>query len=317
MSEVPMPIADVRLVIPYEFKEYTRHGVLVEKTKDVIVDKVVMERHTTGVDPFTGTNYGSAEIPKDHQYDPTSGLPIFHRYIAGTRQRIEWPWEKQEVEDVGMTKESAADKQTFLRRTLNTLRHPIKSIQRARAKKAPEDTKTGQMDEGLREESLAAEKKRLEADRIRNPARPESEDPDHAVAYDGTDTTRNIVEGSESMQYTLVAPPFPDTLGEELRGDIQGFTAEARKNKDDTEPRAARPKRVTERSQAVSQEAKARHVAAQKMKTPMQLRWETEHAKKIKQQKTAPLVSTEDLMAALGRHIQAQKAQSVKVSEVD
>jgi large subunit ribosomal protein L24 len=67
----------------------------------------------------------------------------------------------------------------------------------------------------------------------------------------------------------------------------------------------------------VSQEAKARHVAAQKMKTPMQLRWETEHAKKIKQQKTAPLVSTEDLMAALGRHIQAQKAQSVKASEVD
>ncbi|KAH7094778.1 hypothetical protein FB567DRAFT_459422 [Paraphoma chrysanthemicola] len=317
MSEVPIPIANIRLVTPYEFKEYSRAGVLVTKTQDVIVDKVLMERHTTGVDPFTGTNYGSAEIPKDHQYDPVSGLPIFHRYIAGTRQRIEWPWEKEEaIDEAGVSGKEKEPKPTLLRRTLNTLRHPIKSMQRASAKKATEPKKTNEMDEGLTEEAITAYKNELQANQIRQPAIPRSRDPKHAEAYD-TDTTRNIVEGSESMAYTLVAPPFPDTLAEELRGDIQGFSAEARKNQDGAEPRTVRAKRVTSHSLAVSQEAKARAAAAQKMKTPMQLRWETEQAKKIKQQKTAPLVSTDELMAALGRHIQSQKAQSVKVSEVD
>ncbi|KAF2035514.1 hypothetical protein EK21DRAFT_54065 [Setomelanomma holmii] len=328
-SEVPIPIANVRLVIPYEYTEvHTRidengvpRKVHEQKFEDVIVDKIRMERVTTGVNPFTGINYGNAEIPKEHQYDPISGLPIFHRYIAGTQHRIEWPWEKpEEIEDAGVAEEGKADTQTFLRRTIGTLRHPIKAIQQARAKKATEVAEAKAVPDELGGEEILSAQDEDKIEQIRNPKRPKSQDPRHAEAYDGTDTTRNIVEGSESMSYTLVAPPYPDTLAEELRGDIKSFEADARKNKDDAKPRAIRAKRVTEQSMAASEAAKARHAAVQRMKTPMQLRWEMEHAKKIKQQKKAPLVSTDELMAALGRHIQTQKAvraQSVKTSEVD
>jgi len=45
------------------------------------------------------------------------------------------------------------------------------------------------------------------------------------------------------------------------------------------------------------------------MKTPMQLRWETEYAKKLQQQKESPLVETDALLTALGQHMQKGKAK--------
>ena len=81
-TEMPFDMEDARLVIPYASTSFGPNGQSLYE--DVIVDNIVMERHTTGIDPFTGIDYGNQEIPKEHQYDPETGLPIFHRYIAGT-----------------------------------------------------------------------------------------------------------------------------------------------------------------------------------------------------------------------------------------
>lgn len=325
--EVPISIDDVRLVIPYETSQRIKvkhSGEWVDKFvknyQDVVVDKITMERHTTGIDPFTGTDYGDAEISKDHQYDPSTGLPIFHRYIAGTRHRIEWPWEKEEemVENSGVTTGEEANKQSIIRKTFNTLRHPIASLKQWTSKepekRANEVADVEKTEKGISREITAIEQELLQT---RKTARPKSVDPRYSDAFDNTDTTRNIVEGADSMSYTLIAPPFPDTLFDELRSDIQDFSIESRKN--DTAPRVKLPKKATAQGMAAGEVARAKHAAALKMKTPMQLRWETEHAKKLKQQKKAPLVSTDELMAALGAHIQQHKAMksSPRVGDVD
>ncbi|KAH8730178.1 KOW motif domain-containing protein [Phaeosphaeriaceae sp. PMI808] len=309
-KEAPVPIDDVRLVIPYKFTQNGR-----EVIRDAVVERVVMERHTTGIDPFTGIDHGKAEIPEKHRYDPTTGLPIFHRYIAGTRHRIEWPHEKEvEIEESAATKEEKPEKQSIIGKTLGAIRHPVTSFQRWKNEKPkPTTTKPEDIPVSTRLETLErdlAEKRKAE--------KPQSRDPQLRGPF-SNDTTRNIVEGSESMAYTLVAPPFPDTLGEELRGHIQESTAEARKNGDQA-PRPKRPTRVTEKTQIANEVAKMKHAAAQRMKTPMQLRWEADRAKKIQQQKTAPLVSTDDLMVALGGHIRQQrkaKKLSARVEAVE
>jgi large subunit ribosomal protein L24 len=317
---VPIPIDDVRLVVPYEITEkksvYKDGQEVVAPVKyftDAIVDKIYMERHTTGIDPFTGTDYGDAEIPEEHQYDPQSGLPIFHRYIAGTRERIEWPWEKEEeIQDSGITEESKTDNQTWIRKTLGTLRHPIQSVKRWTSKDTAPVTEAKQSEEKLSEKLTQIEQ---EVRETRQTSLPRSIDPRYADAYDNTDTTRNIVEGAENMSYTLLAAPYPPSLGDELRSHIQDFTAESRRNKDDSAPVAKKVKHKTERSVIASEIAKAKHAAAQQMKTPMQLRWETEHAKKIRQQKKAPLVSTEELVRKLQGYRRQRKG--VKVEEVE
>jgi large subunit ribosomal protein L24 len=321
-SEAPMHIDDVRLVVPYEI---TQKKVAIEDGEevevpvklytDVIVEKVFMERVTTGIDPFTGTDYGDAEIPKDHQYDPQTGLPIFKRYIAGTRQEIEWPWEKEdEIEDSGITVEEKADKQSLMVRTANALVHPFQTLKRWRTKDTKAVTEVKEREEVLDEGLARIEQEVME---MRKNEKPRSQVPRFRDAFDETDTTRNIVEAGENMRYSILHPPMPTSLGDELRGHISSFSKEQRKK--DVEagvPATKKVKRTTERSQMMSEISKAKHAAAQQMKTPMQLRWETERAKKVKQQKTAPLVSTDELMAALGAHI-SQKRATGKAAEID
>jgi large subunit ribosomal protein L24 len=309
--------------------------------RDVIVDKVFMERHTTGIDPFTGTDYGESEIPKEHQYDPKTGLPIFHRYIAGTKERIDWPEQKREKEAKGKSSEEKEAEESWVKKTLSTIRHPISSLKswksqtpkvsnsnQPKVPRAPKVLTAAEQEQRIanraarraaRKEQLAlVERLREEYRQARKVAKPKSQRPEDNVSYD-EDTRRNIVGGAESMSYNLVAPPFPDSLGEELRSHIHDLATKSRRNKDETAPMTKRTKRVTEQSMIASELAKAKHAAAQKMKTPMQLRWETEHAKKVKQQKKAPLVSTDELMAALGKHIKQAKLQkkSAQAEELD
>jgi large subunit ribosomal protein L24 len=316
---VPIPIDDVRLVVPYEITQRVvrRDGLnevehFVKVYKDVIVDRVVMERHTTGIDPFTGTDFADAEIPKEHQYDPLTGLPIFHRYIAGTRQRIEWPGEKeQEIEDIGVAEEGTEEKKGWVKRLGKNIKNKI----------WPDKPKSGVVEASMTLEDISTELNKIEAemkDRFKTD-RPKSHDPRFADAIDNVDTTRNIVEDPTPIQYRLINSPFPEDFGEELRAHRQEFVAQSRKNNDDAAPAPKRIKRRTEQGQIASELAKAKIAAAQSMKTPMQLRWETEHAKKVKQQKKAPLVSADDLMAALDNHLKQKKAQKAppKTAELD
>jgi large subunit ribosomal protein L24 len=308
-----MPLSDVRLVVPYEFVQTGGAKIY----RDVIVDKVRMVRHTTGIDPFTGTDYGNAKIPKDHQYDPRTGLPIFHRYIAGTQHRIEWPWEKeQDIEDSGTTPEDKTNIGKQARTLLGKAFHPVQTLKEWNSSgKEIVQTKKEKVQEPLEDRLERA--KHVDQENLKG--KPKSKDPGLAGAYDN-DTTVNVVEGGESMSYTLIDPPFPDTLREEIRSNIKEFAVESNKksskkkdadedaDEDVASPRAVKPKRVTEQGIKAREEAKARHAAAQKMKTPMQLRWEQEHAKKLLSQKKAPLITTDALMAALGQHLQKAKA---------
>jgi large subunit ribosomal protein L24 len=266
-----------------------------------------MERHTTGIDPYNGTDYGDAEIPKHHQYDPRTGLPIFNRYIAGTRHRIEWPWERaEELAESETAEETPEERRTW--RT--TLTQPWTSLARWRNKNKEssnaESTNQDQMSAAEKLQEIEAKEKAAARTK-----RPQSHDPDLPEAWDNIDTTRNNVEAGESAQYSLVVPPFPNTLGEELRSDIRDFNEKLREDPD--VPRSnIKIKRNTEQGVLAREVAKAKHRAAEAMKTPMQLRWEMEHKKKVDNRKKNPLVEEEALLAALGQHIQKSTAKPYK-----
>jgi large subunit ribosomal protein L24 len=274
---------------PFETKTY----------KDVIVDKVFMEQHTTGVDPFTGHDYGAAEFPKEHRYDPETGLPIFHRYIAGTKEKIAWPVEKKEVTEDD-------DIQTQRKEVKRSLWDKI----RGKNKRVPTASKSRREAKGLSEEEKTErrelKKEKEELRKSLNPVRPKSQKGDEHDVYEA-DTSRNVIEATETMAYNIVQPPFPDSLSEELRTHIKDFAAAQRKDQDDAAPTKKRVKFMTETAVAAVEQAQARRTAALKMKTPMQLRWESEQAQKIKQREESPLVSSDELMAALGKHIEQQK----------
>ncbi|KAI8934249.1 hypothetical protein NX059_008994 [Plenodomus lindquistii] len=314
-AEMPLDFKDVRLVVPYEVN---RNGV--RKYTDAIVEDVRMERHTTGIDPFTGTDYGTGEIPKDHQYDPRTGLPIFHRYIAGTQQRIEWPWEKPvEVkvdEFSGILKRSKAMKkdkseESMVQKVLTTIRHPITSIKSLTAPKPTSEATEPVVakppaavqvpGEPFSKAKFRAElKQKLFEARERERQKPVLKSPkvERKEGYDGVDSGRNIVEGGSSSWHTLVAPPFPDELTSELRDDVHDRNIEVRKS-DDAPPKIAarRENRYAESTLRAAQRG------AQSMKTPMQLRWEREQVRKSEDKKKNPLVSTDALLVALGKHM--------------
>lgn len=297
---MPVSMDDIRLVVPYASAAAGPTGQSIYE--DVIVDKIHFERHTTGIDPFTGTDYGDAEIPKEHQYDPETGLPIFHRYIAGTRYRIAWPWETEtKAADSSAPTPNKKAAQGWLSKTLGTLRHPITTLQSWRN---PSSNKKPRRAPSTL--PLSAQVENIEHSVLRKQRRAvlRSEDPKHKEAHDTVDTTRNIVEGYDSMSYTLVAPPFPETLGDELRGDIVALNANARHDTEDPY-KPIRGKHISPKAQAAQEFAQKKARAAERMKTPMQLRWEQEQAKKQAARKEGPAVDTDTLLAALGQHMSA------------
>jgi large subunit ribosomal protein L24 len=309
-NEVPLPMDHVRLVIPSEVIEKKKEGDAIVDAivyKDVIVEKIFMERHTTGIDPYTGTDYGDAEIPEEHQHDPRNGSPIFHRYIAGTQHRLKWPWEREEdVRDVGKTEEDNTDNQTRLRKVGSAVAAPWQSLKRWRESRNKEARTVA-----VKAKSTSKEFSNIEeADALEDKkAIPRAKDSDAPEAYDGVDTTRNVVFDAESVAYTLVAPPFPDTLGEELRGHIHDFSIQAKKeaSKDPDAPRFVKTNAYSEKSlstmQKVREATRQRLRAAQAMKTPMQLRWELAQRSKAERMKKSPLVDEESLLVALGGHM--------------
>ncbi len=266
-----------------------------------------MERHTTGIDPYTGIDYGDGTIPEEHQNDPQTGLPIFHRYIAGTRDRIPWPWEKEMAKkEQSTTKEEKPPQKSWASKTWGTIRHPITSLQRWR---------------GQDPEKKPVQKKKKTK---QPPVRPRSQPKNASEAHDLVDTTRNIVEAEHSMAYTLLAPPIPDTLSEELRDEIREMAAERKKEAEETGTVIKYPKTPAQEAQ-IERAARERQ-AMERMKTPMQLRWETEQAKKLQamqKQKETPVVDMQSLMIMLGEHMARnnvkprQKRSASKAQDVE
>lgn len=297
--DVPFPIENVRLVIPYASASFASNGQSLYE--DVVVDNIVMERHTTGIDPFTGIDYGNQEIPKEHQYDPETGLPIFHRYIAGTSYRIAWPWETETKAADSTPNPNEKVAQGWLSKTLGTLRHPIttlKSWRNPTSEEPAEESAPSTLPIATQVEDMEASE-RMEQRR----ATLRSEQPGNSDAH-AADTERYMVEGNDSMSYTLVAPPFPPTLSQELRGDIFAYTQAAR-NDPENPHKPVRARFLSPKAEAAQVFAQKKADAALRMKTPLQLRWEQEQARKLQAHKEKPAVDTETLLAALGQHMQA------------
>jgi large subunit ribosomal protein L24 len=132
----PFNVNDLRLVVPMTVTEL-RDGRPVKVQQDVIVDKITLERYTRGVDPYTGTRTSKNTIPEEHRKDPKTDLPIYHRYIAGTRHVIEWPLETSvddlelPEEDVKNTPEESQGIGAKVRKGLSMLASPFSSRKRA------------------------------------------------------------------------------------------------------------------------------------------------------------------------------------------
>jgi large subunit ribosomal protein L24 len=255
-----------------------------------------MKRHTTGIDPYTGIDHGKDEFPEEHRYDPDTGLPIFTRYIAGTKTIIPWPWQaKDEAKSSeGETNNSPSTNPQVQSRDWSGM----SKIDRRRA--------------------ITAEKKRLdEAEALWLQTQPTEDtltatepEEENAQPYLKThevflrpdsddDTGRNLAEvheGTRSFYPTLVEPPFPKQLTAELAEDIrQKAISDAKEEKKSSaERRADTQARKEERKRKMMERLEV-------MKTPMQLRWEVEHARKKREEK--PLVEMDALMVALGRHM--------------
>lgn len=280
-----------------------------------------MERHTTGVDPFTGVDYGNSEFPEEHRYDPETGLPIFNRYIAGTRRRIQWPWEKEKKEaavDTSKELEPTEEKPTWRQRLGSagkSLREATKLLVPSTGEKTAQKEKEDESENEV--ELIQSEIDASQDDSIRPKGTPQT-----LNDYEG-DSTRNLTEPSDetsSFYPTLVYPPHPNELSTELSSHIREKRWADTKDSDkiDSE-RSATEAKKTER-QLAELEKKKEHIDA--MKTPLQLRWEVDQAKKMQQK---PAVSTDTLMLALGQHMQAngikltpkRRKAARKVEELD
>lgn len=297
---MPIPIENVRLVTPYETTQIRRvvdeeTGVEEERAvkvfQDVIVDKVRMERHTTGVDPFTGIDYGSKKFPEAHQFDPKTGVPVFNRYIAGTHHRIEWPWEKEE----SVAEEAHTPEIEDAPRLRDKIIHPIAAL-KGELNKKPEEAPEPESD--VVEEYTEAVKQVYQKKGTEVPTSKDGFNP--REQFDGIDTGRNPIEQAIiEQQSPLGLPPFPDAVSREL-----GLSRDLELHIRDKRKKAMRTQFVAP------------------PKTPMQLRWEADQKKKAEMMKE-PLVKEEDLFEALGKHIQAQRGagkgsgKAEKLEDVD
>lgn len=307
---MPLPLEDVRLVVPYRMTTQNEDGKHVRTWSDVVVDKIALERHTTGRDPFTGTNYGTQEIPEEHRFDPKTGLPIFNRYIAGTRTRIQWPWETtlpKEDEVARVTKDNTQDKTSLV----GKIRHPVKFLKSKLAKSKNKDKpeEAPKTPEEIEEMRLQSKLNQLN----KAPTRPRGAPADFSPLYPD-DTGRHKAEPSQhtaSFYPTLVYPPFPSGLTSEIQQHTQQVEVKERNEKQDWYEDA---KEVTPEQRAERKAAKAKKmrqkVVPDSMKTPLQLRWEVERRNKLAAAEKTK-VDREALLIALGQHIEATRAAKV------
>ncbi|KAL1612363.1 hypothetical protein SLS60_000589 [Paraconiothyrium brasiliense] len=304
--EVPLPLEDVRLVIPYQMKSRDADGNEVHTWNDVVVDKIVMERHITGRDPFTNIDYGTQEFPQEHRFDPETGLAIFNRYIAGTRQRIQWPWETvpPEAEEVAQSTTSKEDNTSLI----GKLKSPIKTLRSTLAKRRESDQTATT---SKTEEQKEAERLQSKLDQVNQvPELPRSSPTNLPADYDD-DTGRNKAEPSphtSSFYPTLVYPPFPSELTSEIQAHVKEVDTAERNEKQDwyADAKEVTPEERAERKAAKAEKLRRKGVP-ESMKTPLQLRWEVERKNKL-EAKEKSKVDRDALMIALGRHMEAKRA---------
>jgi large subunit ribosomal protein L24 len=233
--EKPLSFDDVRLVVAWFGANGTR--------KDVIIDKVRMERHSTGINPFTGEETGvdpetgepiiletdpetgeeihqEAAIPEEQQVDPNTGDPLYHRYVGyGSKfHRIPWPWEMDKLKQQKEQKKAAKDHveeeedKGLVKRTTGK----VKSLLGRKEDNKSKPAAAAEVEQDDSEETrIALEKLAFQA-----PMRPPQED----FSDWDDDTTLNTVEiklgnfdNPGHFIPTLVTPPHPLSVYDEIR----------------------------------------------------------------------------------------------------
>ncbi|CAI6338073.1 unnamed protein product [Periconia digitata] len=308
--DLPVPISmdHVRLVIPYRITTAAGRHIY----QDVMVDNVAMERHTTGIDPFTGIDHGAEEFPVEHRFDPETELPVFKRYIAGTRSVIPWPWEKDEQKlkakepSTESTPEEKPGILTRIRRLPNSLRERI-TARRNAAAKAEEERQARENEElSLIDSEMATVQQGVA------PSSARSKPVGNPVTHEG-DTARNRSDVTDetlrSFFPTLKYPPHPHELSTELAASIkekhkEALEAAMKRNSDVREDGAGARERKLTAKEIRKNEKKIKAMEA--MKTPLQLRWEVTRAQQAAQ---TPKVDTEQLLIALGKHMESNGVQ--------
>lgn len=270
--------------------------------RDVIVEAVDMEKHVSGANPFTGEE--DTAIPEEQQVDPVTEQPIWHRYIAGTRTPILWPWEtsKQKKLDDAQRKdatneEKEAEKPTNEEKSLLQKVNPMNLLPGRKQK-----------EKELAEAKLAAQEPTAEdEDYFTTPENVTRGKPRKYEPADyPDDTNRNEVEmdGPEYNPFipTLLYSPLPPSIAEEL-SDLK---ESANKETADREKESSLTTIIEEKRRIRNEKVAAREQANKdRMKTPMQIRWELEQAKKVKYDPTQPIAAPENLLLALGAHMAA------------
>ena len=301
VQDLYMPIDDVRLVVPQ-----TINGI----RRDVIVESVELERHSSGLNLFTGSE--EKDIPKSQQVDPQTGEPIWHRYIAGTRTRIPWPWEEtaQKKQDARENKgedgvlpegetpkpsESAEGAKGAPSTMSERIARAVGWGKGSTKTEAESSEKTAANDD-LPEEGTVLTKPQSHEDRVFS-----------------SDTTRNFIEDEtyKSWMPSLRYEPFPSTVLEEIAGP------EWKRNKlvrdaENFDQRLAEMK--AQKAQIKEEEKRAVQAHIDTMKTPLEVKWELAQAAKAKAKaqqqqhhpKAAPEVP-EFLLSAIGQHIASKQ----------
>jgi large subunit ribosomal protein L24 len=309
-NEISMPYDDVRLVAPYTVTDIDSNGQKFERVADVIVDKVDMEEHTSGKNLFTGEE-DDWNISEDQRVDPETDQKIYHRYIAGTRTVIEWPWQQDKPAEDGQEKPKTNedDSQGIMQKSLKSLQSLLPSGKAKEAKRI-----AAQEDQQKKREQMAEQQREARKNIL---AKPREKDPRE---YED-DTPRNVVEINEMdmdnaglFRPTLLYPTMPVSIITELRDLRAKEVDEKAIDKDERieQLRAQRRERVQKEKEQI-----AARIAS--MKTPMQIRRDLEQAKKQKHDLAAPTAPSEALLRVLGKQMDKNERlrKEIKVSRAE
>ncbi|KAF2005017.1 hypothetical protein P154DRAFT_519052 [Amniculicola lignicola CBS 123094] len=261
--ETPVPFSDIRLV----YKLMRPHPAYPHNLvpRDVVVDAIELRRHTSGIDPWTGEDVAS--IPIEHQKDPETGEWIYHRYVRGTGEYLKWPWVLEQE------KRDALDEEAKKRRTAL---HDNTGVWDKVKKVLPFGRKNDMSVEQQEEEEPD--------NRLRAP--PPKPRPD-TYSF-GCDTTADIIMDTSWTPNVLRSPPIPEFVVSELNAwkYEAAIAKEERKAMTDEEKQAQRAERWAEKQEAMAEVKRKMDERLALMKTPQQVAWELEQAKKIETRKT-------------------------------
>ncbi|KAF2266649.1 hypothetical protein CC78DRAFT_577962 [Lojkania enalia] len=287
--EYPIPLDDLRLVTKV-------------RGEDVIVDQIELRKYTSGVDPWDGVY--KTDIPEEHQIYPENDKPIYIRYIAGTNHKIEWPWEAERKEN---EKEEAEKKASLLEQG-DDYQGRFAGFRKAVSKLTSWRRRNEQPKVELNTQSPEPD----------GPKAPRAKPEEARPSYEG-DTLSSQVR-DRTFAPTLLYPPFPESVVDELRNKYNGkpFIQELWEEKYmeiTKEKKAAK--------EALRREASERKKLAQEspisilrqpasMRTPKRVKWELEQIGKQVLGRTDIPQLNEEVLKRIG---EVMMKNGIKVAE--